>query len=82
MTNPRYYATLDRNGIEDELTIHGPDGRPMLSVGFWDDEDSPTASRLKADAELIVNALNAYQPPCPLFDEIKGIIRAFDASRS
>ena len=69
MTNPRYYATLDRNGTEDEIVIHTPEGRPMLSVAFWDDEGpdedgnpdplKASADQIKADAALIVQALNA-----------------------
>jgi hypothetical protein len=61
MTNA-YYATLDRNGTEDEITIHAPDGRRMLCVAFWDEDDIPDADQLKADAMLIVKALNAYKP--------------------
>jgi hypothetical protein len=66
----KYYATTCRNGTEDEIIIHAPDGREMLCVGFWDAEwdDDPmkhNADQLKADALLIVNALNAYakKPP-------------------
>jgi hypothetical protein len=59
----QYFATLDRNGTEDEITVCAPDGRPMLCVAFWDAEydDDPAkdnADRLKADAVLIVRALN------------------------
>jgi len=57
-----YHATIDRNGTEDELTIHTPEGRPMLCVEFWDEPDSVTAQQLKKDALLIVKALNAYRP--------------------
>jgi hypothetical protein len=60
-----YYATLDRNGTEDEITIYTPDGRAMLCVGFWDenawDDGQENADQLKADAVLIVDALNAYR---------------------
>lgn len=61
-----YYATQRRNGTEDEITIYTPGGRQMLCVGFWDAEwdDDPVkhdAEQLKADAMLIVNALNAYR---------------------
>jgi hypothetical protein len=58
----KYYATLDRNGTEDEITIFTPDGRRMLCVAFWDEPDIASAGQLKADAVLIVNALNAYRP--------------------
>jgi hypothetical protein len=62
----RYHATLDRNGTEDEITIYTPEGRPMLCVGFWDaydDEDlnKPDVDQLKADAVLIVEALNTFE---------------------
>jgi hypothetical protein len=62
----KYYATLDRNGTEDEITIITPEGRAMLCVGFWDAEwdDDPlkhNADQLKADALLIVDALNSYR---------------------
>lgn len=61
-----YSATLSRNGTEDEITIYTPRGRPMLCVAFWDreDDDDPLrehADQLKADALLIVKALNAYR---------------------
>lgn len=61
----KYYATLDRNGTEDEITIYTPDGRPMLCVAFWDadawDAGQPGAEQLKADAVLIVEALNSHR---------------------
>jgi hypothetical protein len=59
---PRYYASLDRNGTEDEILIHAPDGRAMSFIWFWDDPDCPYAKRHKADGKLIVRALNAYRP--------------------
>lgn len=73
-TREPYYATLDRNGTEDEITIYTPDGRAMLCVGFWDAEwgneegmaiVEHDAAQIKADAELIVKALNAYRPRKP-----------------
>lgn len=57
----RYYATVDRNGTEDEITIHAPDGNCMAFIWLWDEPDCPEAKRKKADATLIVNALNAYR---------------------
>lgn len=61
-----YYSTHCRNGTEDEITLHTPKGRPMLCVGCWDAEwdDDPIkhdADQLKADAALIVDAVNAYR---------------------
>ena len=64
LTNP-YYATLDRDGTEDEITIFTPNGRPMLRVAFWDEPDIASAEQLKTDALLIVSALNAYRPRKP-----------------
>lgn len=61
----RYYYRIDRNGTEDEITIHNPEGRLMLSVAFWDQPDIADAQQRKADAELIVAALNAYRPRKP-----------------
>jgi hypothetical protein len=61
MKHKCYYATLDRNGTEDEITIFTPDGRRMLCVAFWDEPDIASAAQLKDDALLIVNALNAYR---------------------
>jgi hypothetical protein len=68
----KYYATFDRNGTEDEIIIHTPQGRPMLSVAFWDEQflepDDPewvAIDQKKADAMLIVNALNAYPRSSP-----------------
>jgi hypothetical protein len=63
----QYYGEFDRNGTEDEIIIYTPQGRPMLSVAFWDeqyrDANDPVrleADQKKADAMLIINALNAY----------------------
>jgi hypothetical protein len=60
-----YYWTLGCNGTEDEITIYTPDDREMLCVGFWDrkawDDGQENAPQLKADAQLIVDALNAYR---------------------
>ena len=60
----RYYATLDRNGTEDEITIRTPDGREMAFMQFWEyfnGERTEGAKQAEADAELIVKALNAYK---------------------
>jgi hypothetical protein len=62
-TQQAYYATRDRNGTEDEITIHAPDGRAMAFIWFWDEPDElarADADAKKADARLIVDALNAY----------------------
>jgi hypothetical protein len=69
----QYYAARSRNGTEDEITIYTPDDRSMLCVAFWDreDDDDPLgehADQLKADAELIVNALNSYMDMTGLVD--------------
>jgi hypothetical protein len=60
-----YYATLDRNGTEDEITLYNPDGRRMLCVAFWDEPDIVSSAVLKADALLIVDALNTYKERYP-----------------
>ena len=62
----KFYADQSRNGTEDEITIYTPDGRAMLCVGFWDAEhdDDPSkhnADQIKADATLIVEALNSHR---------------------
>lgn len=60
----RYYTTQDRNGTEDEITIRTPDGKSMAFLWFWDEQDEaakPQADRAKADAWLIVEALNDHQ---------------------
>lgn len=57
---PQYHATLDRNGTEDEVTIHAPDGRPMAIIQFWASE-MEGAARTGENARLIVDALNAYK---------------------
>ncbi len=62
----RYQAVQSRNGTEDEITIYTPAGRAMLCFGFWDAEydNDPAklnADQLRADATLIVDALNAYR---------------------
>jgi hypothetical protein len=59
-----YHTSLGRNGTEDEITIHAPDGRGLAHIWFWDEEpDQPGVGdkRAKADAQLIVEALNAYR---------------------
>lgn len=62
----QYYAEQLRDGTEDVITIYTPEGRPMLAVAFWDrdawDDGEERAPQLKADAALIVDALNAYRP--------------------
>ena len=63
------YATLDRNGTEDEITIFTPEGRRMLCVSFWDEPDIASAAQLKADAEMNVTALNKRKI---LVDNAKG----------
>ena len=58
-----YYATLDRNGTEDEITIWSPHSRSLAFIWFWDDEEADSAAaHAKAGARLIVDALNAYDP--------------------
>ena len=54
-----YYHTQDRNGTEDEILIHAPDGTEMACIWFWDQGDERSAA-IKADAQLIVDAINAY----------------------
>ena len=60
-----YHTSQRRNGTEDEIVIHAPDGREMAYIWFWEKGwDGPGAGdrTAKADARRIVNALNAYQP--------------------
>jgi hypothetical protein len=69
MAKKKYYATLDRNGTEDEISIRTPEGRELAFIWFWDDADCPHAAAKKVDAEFIVAALNAYRGrkrPSPL----------------
>jgi hypothetical protein len=58
----RYYATLGRNGTEDEITIVSPSGESLAYIWFWDEPDTRDASQAKRDARLILNALDAYRP--------------------
>ena len=63
-----YYTSQRRNGTEDEIVIHAPDGREMAYIWFWDKGwDGPGAGdkTAKTDARRIINALNAYQPARP-----------------
>lgn len=59
-----YHASQDRNGTEDEITIHAPDGREMAHIWFWDEEhdlgDAIAGPEAKVDGQHIVAALNAY----------------------
>lgn len=55
-----YTATLDRNGTEDEFTIHAIDGRPMATIQFWDGDEAGSR-QAHEDAELILDALNACE---------------------
>jgi hypothetical protein len=60
-----YHISQDRNGTEDEITIHAPGGRELAYIWFWDEEyDQPGVGdqQAKADARHIVDALNAYGP--------------------
>lgn len=59
----KYYVTIDRNGTEDELCVHAPDGRIMASTQTWHDVD--TDGQAQADIKLIVDALNAYKREAP-----------------
>ena len=58
----KYYATLDRNGTEDEITIVSPSGESLAYIWFWDEPDTRDARNAKATARRILNALNAYRP--------------------
>jgi hypothetical protein len=58
----KYYAALGRNGTEDEITIVSPSGESLAYIWFWDEPDTRDARRAKADARLILDALNAYRP--------------------
>lgn len=49
-----------RNGVEDEIWILDPDGEYMATVLLtW--ENTEENARRTEQAELIVNALNAYR---------------------
>jgi hypothetical protein len=59
----RYHISQRRNGTEDEIIIHAPDGRHMASIWFWDEEHGEPGvgdKEAKAAGRLIVDALNAY----------------------
>jgi hypothetical protein len=59
-----YHARYGRDGTEDEIRIHAPDGRPLAYIWYWEAEyDQPGAGdkEAHADAQLILDALNAYQ---------------------
>jgi hypothetical protein len=59
-----YHSSLGRNGTEDEITIHAPGGRALAQIWFWEKElDQPGVGdqQAKADAQLLVEALNAYR---------------------
>lgn len=57
----KYYLSLDRNGTEDEITIHAPNGRGIAFIWFWDDAECVEAAQKHRDAKLIVDALNAFR---------------------
>ena len=62
----QYHVSCYRDGTDDVIAICTPQGREMLSVGFWWDVGEDANQRAKqrlADAELIAAALNAYKPP-------------------
>lgn len=54
-----YYATLDQDGTEDEITIRTPEGRAMATILFWDEMETANASTARANAQIILDALNA-----------------------
>ncbi len=59
-----YYWTQNRHGTEHEITLYTPEDRPMLCVAFWNSEHdndlvAEMGEQLKADVELIVDALNS-----------------------
>lgn len=56
----RYYLTYGRNGTEDEITIHRPNGDEMAIIQYWDEPDTNDAERVEKTAQHIVDALNAY----------------------
>ncbi|MHC5536704.1 hypothetical protein ACYOEI_00335 [Singulisphaera rosea] len=55
-----YYRNSD--GCDDTFDIIDADGKNLTSVHFWDEPTGLAARKAMADATLIVNALNAYQP--------------------
>ncbi len=62
----RYFVTLDRNGTEGQITLHSPEGKPMMRIvtcnpEFDDDLAWLDADQLQADADLIVEALNVHR---------------------
>ena len=58
----KYYAERYRNGTKDQIDIMSPQGKAIAYIQFWDEPDTDDAARAEANAMLIVNALNAYQP--------------------
>ncbi len=68
---PAYHTSQRRNGTEDEIVIHAPDGREMAYIWFWDQEgDQPGVGdkEARADARRIVDALNAHRQARPTPD--------------
>src|SRR5262249_5370497 len=66
-----YYTSQRRNGTEDEIIIHAPDGRHRAYIRSWEKGwEGPGAGDkpAKADARRILGALNAYQPARPAPD--------------
>lgn len=68
------------NDTDGEITLYTPDGRAMLSVEFWDpDYDHKPArdyaDQLRADALLIVEALNAHRRVTRWWKNLLGMIR-------
>ncbi len=61
----KYFGSIGRNGTEDEIIIHAPNGREMARIWFWDAEHGEPGvgdKEAKTNGQLIIAALNAYRP--------------------
>src|SRR5262249_21345003 len=60
-------------GQGEAIDIRAPSGRTMAFIELPDSPAGREAQAAKADARLIVDALNAYQPPPPQRSPQEGI---------
>jgi hypothetical protein len=66
-----YTYRRESDGTDETFDIRTPDGELLTSVPFWD-----AGEQAEANAQLIVDALNAYKPS--LFETVKVIVTRFD----
>jgi hypothetical protein len=65
-TRKAYHARAGHDAFgQDAIDIRAPGGRSMVFVLLEPDDSREDRAQAKADARLIVNAMNAYQPPPP-----------------